>query len=108
MTMGITTVLAYVISRQVWGWSRLAAGAAASTFIVADLAFFGANALKIAHGGWVPLVIALIGVPDHDDVEARAARSSASGCARGLPVRRVPEGHHGAPAAPRARAPPSS
>ena len=61
MTMGITTVLAYVVSRQVWGWSRLAAGAAAFTFIVADLAFFGANALKIAHGGWVPLVIALIG-----------------------------------------------
>ena len=61
MTMGITTALAYVISRQVWGWSRLAAGAAASTFIVADFAFFGANALKIAHGGWVPLVIALIG-----------------------------------------------
>jgi KUP system potassium uptake protein len=58
MTMGITTVLAYVISRQVWGWGRLAAGAAASTFIVVDLAFFGANALKFAHGGWVPLLIA--------------------------------------------------
>jgi KUP system potassium uptake protein len=58
MTMGITTVLAYVISRQVWGWGRLAAGAAASTFIIVDLAFFGANVLKIAHGGWVPLLIA--------------------------------------------------
>jgi KUP system potassium uptake protein len=58
MTMAITTVLAYVIARQVWGWSRLTAGAAASTFFVVDLAFFGANALKIAHGGWVPLLIA--------------------------------------------------
>jgi KUP system potassium uptake protein len=60
MTMGITTVLAYVISRQVWGWGRLAAGAAASAFIIADLAFFGANVLKFAHGGWVPLLIASV------------------------------------------------
>ncbi len=58
MTMGITTVLAYVISRQVWGWNRIAAGVVAATFIVVDLAFFGANALKIAHGGWLPLLIA--------------------------------------------------
>ena len=26
-------------------------------FLTIDLAFFGANALKIAHGGWLPLVI---------------------------------------------------
>ena len=26
-------------------------------FLSIDLAFFGANALKIAHGGWLPLVI---------------------------------------------------
>ena len=26
-------------------------------FLTVDLAFFGANALKIAHGGWLPLVI---------------------------------------------------
>ena len=26
-------------------------------FLIIDLAFFGANALKIAHGGWLPLVI---------------------------------------------------
>jgi KUP system potassium uptake protein len=58
MTMATTTILAYVVSRQVWGWNRAAAGIAAATFIIVDLAFFGANALKVAHGGWVPLVIA--------------------------------------------------
>ncbi len=26
-------------------------------FLTIDLAFFGANALKITHGGWLPLVI---------------------------------------------------
>jgi KUP system potassium uptake protein len=36
----------------------VAAAAAAAGFIVIDLAFFGANVLKIAHGGWLPLVIA--------------------------------------------------
>jgi KUP system potassium uptake protein len=28
-----------------------------SVFLAIDLAFFGANALKITHGGWLPLVI---------------------------------------------------
>jgi len=57
-TMGITTILAYVVSRHVWGWSRLTAGAICLLFLTVDLAFFGANVLKILHGGWVPLVIA--------------------------------------------------
>ena len=61
MTMGITTVLAYVIARHVWGWRRGMAATAAGVFIVIDLAFFSANLLKIAHGGWVPLVIASAG-----------------------------------------------
>ena len=59
-TMGITTILAYVVVRQVWHWSRWTAGAVTAVFIVIDLAFFGANLLKIMHGGWVPLVIAAL------------------------------------------------
>ena len=31
--------------------------AVSGLFLTVDLAFFGANALKIAHGGWLPLVI---------------------------------------------------
>jgi KUP system potassium uptake protein len=58
-TMAITTILAYVVARQVWGWSRLVAGSVTAIFLVVDMAFFGANALKIMHGGWVPLVIAV-------------------------------------------------
>src|SRR6266508_3969092 len=56
-TMTITTVLFYVIARQRWHWSALRAGALAGAFLTIDLAFFGANIVKIAEGGWVPLAI---------------------------------------------------
>ena len=59
-TMGITTILAYVVARQVWKWNKLLAGSVTAVFLIIDLAFFGANALKIVHGGWVPLVIAAV------------------------------------------------
>jgi KUP system potassium uptake protein len=56
-TMAITTVLLVFVARKNWGWSRPAAGAL-SLFLLVDLAFFGANILKIPHGGWFPLVVA--------------------------------------------------
>jgi KUP system potassium uptake protein len=58
-TMVITTILFSVVARQQWGWSRARVLALAAFFLVFDLAFLGANALKIASGGWVPLLIAL-------------------------------------------------
>ncbi|MGH9368768.1 MAG: potassium transporter Kup [Thermoanaerobaculia bacterium] len=56
-TMAITTVLLVLVARERWGWSRAGAGLLA-LFLVPDLAFFGASALKIPHGGWFPLVVA--------------------------------------------------
>jgi KUP system potassium uptake protein len=56
-TMAITTVLFFFVARERWGWGAWKAGAIAGTFLVIDLAFWGANLLKIPHGGWVPLVI---------------------------------------------------
>ncbi|WP_370457230.1 potassium transporter Kup [Corallococcus sp. AB038B] len=58
-TMGITTVLAYVVARERWGVRRSVALPIASLFMVVDLAFFGANAAKIADGGWFPLLLAV-------------------------------------------------
>jgi KUP system potassium uptake protein len=58
-TMVITTVLLYVLARKRWHWSRLAAGALAALFLPVDLAFLAANAIKIEHGGWFPLLVAL-------------------------------------------------
>jgi KUP system potassium uptake protein len=56
-TMVITTLLAYAVARYLWGWGLLAAGALTAVFVSVDLAFLAANALKIAHGGWFPLVV---------------------------------------------------
>ena len=56
-TMVITTLLLAVVARRVWRWSAPAAGALIALFLAIDLAFFGANVVKIGHGGWFPLVI---------------------------------------------------
>jgi KUP system potassium uptake protein len=56
-TMVITTVLLGVVEREKWGWSLPVALALTGFFLVIDLAFFGANVIKIPHGGWFPLVV---------------------------------------------------
>ena len=57
LTMLITTVLLHVVAVERWRWPPAAAFAVTGLFLAVDLAFFGANVLKIAHGGWLPLVI---------------------------------------------------
>ncbi|HEX7010003.1 MAG TPA: KUP/HAK/KT family potassium transporter, partial [Phycisphaeraceae bacterium] len=59
-TMVITTLLFFVLVRRRWQWGLPLALAVCGTFFVIDLSFFGANALKIAHGGWFPLIVAAI------------------------------------------------
>ncbi len=57
-TMVVTTLLAYIVVRHRWNWSRPLALAAILPFLTLDLIFFGANILRVVEGGWVPLVIA--------------------------------------------------
>ena len=57
-TMGITTMLTYVVAREHWGVRRSVALPIAGAFLGVDLAFFGANLVKVAEGGWFPLVLA--------------------------------------------------
>ncbi len=59
-TMVITTGLAFLVARRRWGWGLPAAAAVFGFFLIVDIAFFSANALKIAQGGWVPIVIGLV------------------------------------------------
>jgi KUP system potassium uptake protein len=59
-TMIITTILAYVVARDLRGWSRLTAGLITAAFLVGDTAFLIANYAKIVAGGWFPLLIAAI------------------------------------------------
>jgi KUP system potassium uptake protein len=57
-TMIITTVLAFVVARRLWHWPLWAAAGVTAVFLAVDLAFFGANMVKVAQGGWFPLVVA--------------------------------------------------
>jgi KUP system potassium uptake protein len=54
-----TNVLALVVFRRQFGWSRPAALSVFGFFGIIDLAFFTSNTLKIFDGGWVPLAIGL-------------------------------------------------
>jgi KUP system potassium uptake protein len=54
-TMLLTTGLLFVAMRRVWRWPLGTCLAIAGVFLIVDLAFFGANLLKVADGGWLPL-----------------------------------------------------
>ncbi len=54
-----TCVLAMVVFRRQYRWSRPAAIAVFGGFFIIDSVFFAANALKIPEGGWVPLAFGL-------------------------------------------------
>jgi KUP system potassium uptake protein len=57
LTMIITAVLLQIVATERWGWHPAVAYSVTGIFLIIDLGFFGANALKIVHGGWLPLVI---------------------------------------------------
>ncbi|MFQ5666181.1 MAG: potassium transporter Kup [Candidatus Binatia bacterium] len=59
-TMVITTLLFYVVACELWRWSRWVAGPLALAFLAVDLGFFGANIIKVEHGGWFPLLVAAV------------------------------------------------
>jgi KUP system potassium uptake protein len=59
-TMIITTILAYVVSRDLFGWNAITAALVTLGFLIGDLAFLSANYFKIMQGGWFPLVVAAI------------------------------------------------
>jgi KUP system potassium uptake protein len=58
-TMVITTLLAFIVVRRLWGWGWIKSGLLISVFLTVDVVFFAANATKIADGGWFPLVFGL-------------------------------------------------
>ena len=58
-TMLLTTILLFRAMRGVWHWPLLAVVLVGGFFLAVDAGFFGANLLKIADGGWLPLVVAL-------------------------------------------------
>ncbi|MHB8622654.1 MAG: potassium transporter Kup [Sulfuricaulis sp.] len=59
-TMLMTSALLFIAMREIWRWNFLAAGVVAGTFMVVDAGFAAANFMKIAAGGYVPLVLAAL------------------------------------------------
>lgn len=59
-TMGITSVLYYLVVTKTWGWSLWKALPLVAVFLLFDAAYFGANLLKIVDGGWFTLVVAAL------------------------------------------------
>ncbi len=60
LTMLMTTALLFIAMREVWRWSLPLAAGVAGCFGVIDAAFALSNGMKIAEGGWVPLLLAVI------------------------------------------------
>ena len=56
-TMAITSYLYYLVCRHNWGYRVSTALLLFVPFVAIDLAFFAANATKVAEGGWIPLAI---------------------------------------------------
>lgn len=59
-TMLMTTILTFFVIRYGWKYNLLACLASTGFFLVIDAAFFSANALKIVHGGWFPLLLGAV------------------------------------------------
>ena len=77
-----TSVLATVVFRREFHWSRLTAVAVFGFFFVVDFLFFTSNLLKVPEGGWVPLVLGVV-LTALDDVMEAGARSAAGALATG-------------------------
>ncbi|HET7251669.1 MAG TPA: potassium transporter Kup [Gemmatimonadales bacterium] len=58
--MLMTTLMFYVMSREVWRWSFVKAAVVVVLFLAMDVPFFIANAMKIENGGWIPLATAAV------------------------------------------------
>jgi KUP system potassium uptake protein len=59
-TMMITTLLFHRVMRDRWRWAGWKALPITTLFLGVDLAFFGANFVKVEEGGWFPIAAAVL------------------------------------------------
>jgi KUP system potassium uptake protein len=57
MTMVVTAVLLHVVALERWKWPPPVVWAMTCVFLSVDFAFLGANIIKVADGGWLPLLV---------------------------------------------------
>jgi KUP system potassium uptake protein len=58
-TFMCTALLAMVVFRRQFRWSRFAAVSVFGSLFLVDATFFAANTVKVVEGGWVPLVLGI-------------------------------------------------
>jgi KUP system potassium uptake protein len=56
-TMVVTALLAIIVVWKVWRWPLVAALALLVPFLAIDVIFLASNLLKVAEGGWFPLLL---------------------------------------------------
>ena len=61
-TMLITSILFFRAARSRWQWNLAGSLVLTAGFLAIDLAFLTANLTKIPSGGWLPLLLAVIGL----------------------------------------------
>jgi KUP system potassium uptake protein len=59
-TMVITTLLACMVALRLWGWKPALVLPVTAFFLAIDSSFFGANIIKVADGGWFPLLVGIV------------------------------------------------
>ncbi|MGA9421765.1 MAG: potassium transporter Kup [Rhodanobacteraceae bacterium] len=59
-TMTIDSILVMIVLRRMWNWERSRVAGLGALFLFVDLAFLTANADKVEHGGWFPLVLGAV------------------------------------------------
>ncbi|HCM38397.1 MAG: potassium transporter Kup [Bdellovibrionales bacterium GWB1_52_6] len=58
-TMTITSILFFLVARHVWKWPLVPVSLLVLVFLITDISFFSANLVKLAAGGWIPVLIAI-------------------------------------------------
>jgi KUP system potassium uptake protein len=59
-TMAIDTLLGFVLVRRLWNWPLWTALPMLMLYLVIDMSFLSANAIKLVHGGWFPVAVGII------------------------------------------------
>jgi KUP system potassium uptake protein len=59
-TMGITSIVYFVVARYNWKWGFAKCASLLALFLAFDIPFFVANAKKFFEGGYIPIVVAIV------------------------------------------------
>lgn len=59
-TMILTSLMFAIVMLKNWHWSPWLVLPLTAVFLCFDLVFLGANLLKITHGGWLPVLVAVL------------------------------------------------